>query len=120
MHAEDDRRLAVVAGIAALECRGITHGGHLVQQNGPPLRPTHGQSLQVFRPGGASQMPNQVLTPIEVNEPATGIAGIALQSRFHLSQRHAKLRHACRVGLDAQLSHLATNRNHLRNARNRQ
>ena len=41
------------------------------------------------------------------------------QRGLERGEAHAELRHACRVGLDAELAHLAADRNHLRDAAER-
>ena len=96
------------------------HRGNLRQQNGAAILPGHGNALQVSKALGAGDVTNQVLTAVQIDEPATHVARKAFQRRFDLIQGDTDLGHSHRIWLDPQGTHFAADRYHLRHASDRQ
>ena len=59
--------------------------------------------------GRAAQIPDQVLAPIELQKSPGCVGREPAQGRLQLVQGNAQVRHACRVGLNLELTHFPAN-----------
>jgi hypothetical protein len=120
LDAQDDGRLAFIPGVAALVGRSESHLGDLAHQDRLARLGCQGQVLQIVQQRGSAQVADQVLTPVQLQETARGVAGVALQRRFQLLVRDAEFGHAHGVGLHLELPHLTADGDDLRHALHRQ
>ena len=120
LDAEDDRRLAFEARVAALGRRRERHR----RRSGAAgwaarLRDVSARFFEVIEPRGAAEVADQVLAAVELEEAARRVRRKALERGLELLVRDAQLRHARGVRLHLELPHLAADRDHLRDAGNR-
>jgi hypothetical protein len=87
LDAQDHRRLAFIAGVAALECRGEGDLGDLAHQDGLAVLGGQRQVLQVIEAGRASEVADQVLAAVQLQESARGVGRVALQRAVELVMR---------------------------------
>ena len=121
LYAENHRRLAVEAGITALDCGCKRHRGNLLEQDrlgdGAALMRGHRHRGQIVKRSRTCKRADQILAAIDFQKAAAGVVGKIAQRRFHLLQCHAQFGHPRRVRLHLELAYLAANRDHLRDAR---
>ncbi len=119
LDAQDHRRPALEAGVAALGGRGEGHLGDLAQQDGLVVAAGQRQVLQVFQARGAAQVADQVFPAVEFQEAARGVGREAAQGIVELVVGDAQFRHAHGIRLHLELAHLAADGNDLGDAGDR-
>ena len=117
LHRQDHGRLALVAGVAALDGRGQPNLGHLVQQDGLRVLHTHHHVAQVLDAARAAHLADQVFVPLCLQEAAARVGAKVAQRSVHLFPLDTQGLQPCRINLYPVLAHLSANGRYLGNAR---
>jgi hypothetical protein len=120
LHRQDHRRLAPVAGVAALDGRRQLHLRHLLQRDGLAIPHRHHQVLQILDAGAAADLADQVFAAPGLEEAAAGVGAEIGQGRFQLVPLHAQGPQLFRPQLHPVLAHLAADGRDLGDAGDRQ
>ena len=120
LHRQNDRRLAVVSGIAAFERRGNLHVSHLAEQNRLPVLHAHYDVLEILQAAGATNLANQVFTSLGFEKAAAGVSPEIAQRTFQFFALDTQSLQLRRADLNAVLAHLATDGRDLGDAGNGQ
>jgi hypothetical protein len=113
LHRQDDRRLAHVAAVAALDGRRQLDVGKLPEQDGLPVLDAHHQVLQVLDARAAADLADQPFAALGFEEAAAGVGAEIAQRGFQLFALDAQRLQLGRLDLDAVLAHFAADGDHL-------
>ena len=113
LHADNDGRFAVVAGITAFGARGKINNGDLLQQDGLFLTCRNNRVAEVFDLLGQANVADQILAAVLVDEAATAVGAESGNRLLDLVVRDAERLHGGDVGRHPILAHLAADRYHL-------
>ena len=120
LHPQHHGRLPLVAGAAAPCPRRIADLGDGAEQDRHAIARRHHEARERCRITFAAERADHELLRTLVDETAAAIRGEAAHGGFDVIERDVELTHPGRIRRDTILAHLSTDRDHLRNARNRQ